>query len=275
VDECRDDPFQDCPVCAYVPPDEDVDEDVSHAYHMAPSKKNQVVAQFHEKGVHPALAVHSIQTDCCTKAVRLKVGAENLALETDTFVYFGDAVSTIPEAASEARFDSDMYACSQQIKASRAAGRPPRKPMENKKTVEQTLAAMVCRHEFCLRKSLRATEDPEHFGLYHKPLIENILSRREPLNVCLDNACQCGPSFEKRHEDVAARRPWMCWRTGSWHGAAHDISCRFRFAMNFHDGAGTCDGEGTEKLWASLRKLWATSKYVEKQLLFYRRGRRH
>jgi hypothetical protein len=140
VKECQDDPFQDCPVCAFVPKE----GDVSLAYHMVPGDvQEKVVAQFREKQIDPARAVHTIQTDCCTKAVRLKVGAKNLALETDTFVYFGDAVSTIPEAASEARFDSDMYACTQQIKASRAPGRPARKAMENNKTVEQTLAAMV------------------------------------------------------------------------------------------------------------------------------------
>ena len=267
VKECLDDPFQDCPVCAFVPTEVSVSPP---AYHMVPGDvQEKIVAQFRENNVDPARAVHSIQTDCCTKAVRLKVGAENMTLDTDTFVYFGDAVSTIPEAASEARFDSDVYACSQQIKASRAPGRPVEKKKANDKTVEQTLAAMVCKHDLCLRKSLRASKDPENFGLYHKPLIENILPHREPLNVCLDNACQCGPSFEKRHEDVVAGRPWMFWRTGSWHGAAHDVSCRLKFAMNFHQGAGTCDGEGTEKLWASLRKLWSTAKYMTQQNFFF------
>jgi hypothetical protein len=267
VDECRNDPFQDCPVCAFVPTEASVS---SPAYHMVPGDvQKKIVAQFRENNVDPARAVHSIQTDCCTKAVRLKVGAENTTLDTDTFVYFGDAVSTIPEAVSEAKYDSDVYACSQQIKASRAPGRPVGKTRENDKTVEQTLAAMVCKHDLCLRKSLRASKDPENFGLYHKPLIENILPHREPLNVCLDNACQCGPSFEKRHEDVVAGRPWMFWRTGSWHGAAHDVSCRLKFAMNFHQGAGTCDGEGTEKLWASLRKLWSTAKYMSQQNFFF------
>jgi hypothetical protein len=265
VDDSKIDPFQDCPVCAFVPSD----QDVSQAYHMAPSVKKQVVEQFHEKGVDPARAVHSIQTDCCTKAVRLNVGAENLTLDTDDFVYFGDALSTIPQAASEAKYDSDMYACTQQIVASRAPGRPKRKATEKNKTVEQTLAAMVCKHEVCLRKSLRASKDPEHFGLYHIPLIQNILSQREPLNVCLDDACQCGPSFEKRHKDEAEKRPWMRWRTGSWHEAAHDSSCRCVFAMNFRKGAGTCDGEGTEKLWASLRPLWSTSKYMEPMNFYY------
>ncbi len=107
VKECLDDPFQDCSVCTFVPTEVSVSPP---AYHMVPGDvQEKIVAQFRENNVDPARAVHSIQTDCCTKAVRLKVGAENMTLDTDTFVYFGDAVSTIPEAASEAKYDRDVY----------------------------------------------------------------------------------------------------------------------------------------------------------------------
>ena len=312
-EECVEDPFRDCPICALVPEKVGVEPHVvqlEFVPHVVPGELESITEKFRgsEFGVAGLCrAVHSFSADAVTKAVRLKskkddakeeemlthpsvymnmdyinkeisafkaanaaakeeaaVAAaglrQNSALPVENGVSQPIAPTTPDGEASDADDDDvqESFTCAQQIRASRE---PDSSLKGSAKLSEQCLAAAVCHHGFVLRGSARSSQVPENFKLYHD-MLNDMLPHRFPLHVCIDNACQCGPSWETRHPDLATRHPFLEYRTPMWHGAAHDERCRFTKSMTFKKGAGRRHGENTEHLWAYLRPCWSTGKYM-------------
>jgi len=83
------------------------------------------------------------------------------------------------------------------------------------------------------------------------------------LPTYVDNGCQYGPSWSKVFSDLARTLgKWMRFCTGSWHGAAHKLTCRLKNSVTFLLGAARRHGEGTEQLWSFLKPLFRSTKFM-------------
>jgi len=147
--------------------------------------------------------------------------------DSEAFDADDDAVARIEDPLRD-------FLCGQQIHALR---QPDPSLKQSAKLSEQCLGAAVCHHGFVVRGSAMSSRYPENFKIYFD-MFNAVLEHRFPLCICIDNACQCGLSWETRHPDLAQMHPFVEYRTPLWHGAAHNERCRFTNSMTFKKGAG-------------------------------------
>ena len=286
ADAERVDPWRHCPACAAVAPqtNEDATEDEEHDVicHMVDSVTLDSVSSEHAKGIKEALrdagnhlgrVIHSVAFDAVAKGVRLKMGRKiDIRLTPIVSDFFAptaavDANSTQPASVDvdndgALRGEPEGVGCEQQIRASRD---PTANIRGSPKLIEHCLAAGVCHHGLVGYGCAVASDRPEHFGLYHG-LLNDVIMRgggRLPTYVCIDNGCQYGPSWSRVFPDLARTfEKWMRFCTGSWHGAAHKLTCRLKNSVTFALGAARRHGEGTEQLWSFLKPLFRSTKFM-------------
>ena len=286
ADAERADPWRHCPACAAVVPqaDEDATEDEDDAVicHMVDSVKLDSVSSEHAKGIIEALrdagnhlgrVIHSVAFDAVAKGVRLKMGRINdIKLTPIVSDFFAPtaavAVNSTQPASADVGNDGALgdepegVGCEQHIRASRD---PTANIRGSPKLIEHCLAAGVCHHGLVGYGCVVASDRPEHFGLYHGLLNDVIMGggARLPTYVCIDNGCQYGPSWSKVFPDLALTfGKLMRFCTGSWHGAAHKLTCRLKNSVTFVRGAARRHGEGTEQLWSFLKPLFRSTKFM-------------
>jgi hypothetical protein len=280
----RADPWRHCPACAMVASqaDEDTTEDEDGAVlcHMVDSETLGSKSSDHATGIkqmlrdagnHLGRVIHSVAFDAVAKGVRLKMGRTKdiklTPIVSDFFSAAVDANSTQP-ASGDVGNDGALgdepedVGCEQHIRASRD---PTANIRGSPKLIEHCLAAGVCHHGLVGYGCVVASDRPEHFGLYHGLLNDVIIHRggRLPTYVCIDNGCQYGPSWSRVFPHLAQTfGKLMRFCTGSWHGAAHKLTCRLKNSVTFALGAARRHGEGTEQLWSFLKPLFRSTKFM-------------
>jgi len=286
ADAERADPWRHCPACAMVAShaDEDATEDEDGAVlcHMVDSETLGSESSEHATGIkqmlrdagnHLGRVIHSVAFDAVAKSVRLTMGrTKDIKLKPIVSDFFTptaavDANSTQP-ASGDVGNDGALgdepedVGCEQHIRASRD---PTANIRGSPKLIEHCLAAGVCHHGLVGYGCVVASDRPEHFGLYHGLLNDVIIHRggRLPTYVCIDNGCQYGPSWSRVFPHLAQTfGKLMRFCTGSWHGAAHKLTCRLKNSVTFALGAARRHGEGTEQLWSFLKPLFRSTKFM-------------
>ena len=267
--EQKSDPFRDCPACAITPENEETD--TKYAHMPLGDMKKRMLTQLEEVQMSPRRLLLSVSMDAVAKAVRFhrfKDGrplpvVKNKPLLCDYVHTPGEltkpagSVAPAVSVAHTVNCDGDTE-CEQRIRASRD---PDKNISGSWKLAEHCVCAAVCAHGIVPRNGVISSDRPEHFGLYFD-LTHRLCDARSFCYVCIDNGCQVGPSFQKRFPDLLQKHPTMRFTTGSWHGAAHKLSCRVHNSMTFQSGAGRRHGENTEQLWAALKPAWRYLKYM-------------
>ena len=264
-EEMQTDPFRDCPACAIVSEYEgelDTDEaDKKYAHMPLDGMKDERLRLLDEVGRSPRTSIQVVSADAVAKAVRFKLNrptdVQSELLCSDYLLPLERLINPMGSVAQTVDEDGDTE-CEQRIRASR---NPDANIAGSSKLAEHCVCAAICPHGIVPRKGVMSSDKPEHFGLYFAILME-IIKFRMICFVCIDNGCQVGPSWCKRFPDLVAQQPMMAFTTGSWHGAAHKLSCRLRSSMTFQTGAGRRHGENTEHLWSHLKPAWKSLKYM-------------
>ncbi|KAL1712072.1 hypothetical protein EV715DRAFT_268149 [Schizophyllum commune] len=89
--------------------------------------------------------------------------------------------------------------------------------------------------------------------------IENVM-------VTYDIGCQWKVNLQKRllgmpgHLQHPSLGPKLDVRLPVWHGNVHEISCRSANSVRYAKGAGKPDGEGPERIWASMNSIAYATK---------------
>ena len=263
--EVENDPLKDCPACAIVPEYQgelDTDEaDRKYSHMPLDGKKDERLDHFKEVGLSPRRSIQVLSCDAVAKGIRFKLNRRDdskTKLLCSDYILPVDRLTTLMANGAQIVDDDGDTECEQRIRASRD---PDANIPGSSKLAEHCIAAAICPHGFVPRNGVVSSDKPENFALYFAILGE-LLPYRTPCFVCIDNGCQVGPSWRKRFPNLVADNPMLAFTTGSWHGAAHKLSCRMRSSMTFQSGAGRRHGENTEHLWSYLKPLWKSSKYM-------------
>ncbi|EFI27864.1 hypothetical protein CC1G_14357 [Coprinopsis cinerea okayama7 len=131
--------------------------------------------------------------------------------------------------------------------------------------------AMVCRHDYPL--FLANIDTPGEQQKYAVALIKKLFTMIPPnatvvafydVGCVLDRSLQLVSlaygiwrQYEILPESITSRLEFC---TSAMHAYAHQWACQLYYNPRFQDGTGNTNGEGTERLWAIMRKLIAIAR---------------